>query len=77
MFQQHQKQEESRQARRPRVKQTIKVVSRTIFCIRCHDEVAAYYCPCGAFLCTIDFISHNCTNTLKEMYHKDLTEALR
>jgi hypothetical protein len=28
-------------------------------------------------MCTIDFISHNCTNTLKEMYHKELVNALR
>ena len=62
---------------RPRVKQTIKVVSRTVFCVRCNEEVAAYYCPCGVFLCTIDFVSHNCTNTLKEMYYKDLVQALR
>jgi hypothetical protein len=62
---------------RPRVMQTVKVVSRTIYCIRCNEEMASYYCPCGAFMCTLDFISHNCTNTLKEMYHRELVNALR
>ncbi len=62
---------------RPHVKQTIKVIGRTIFCARCDEEVATYYCPCGVFLCTIDFVSHNCTNTLKETYYKDLIQALR
>ena len=72
-----QQQKTSSQVARPRVKQTIKVISRTVFCIRCNEEVAAYYSPCGAFLCTIDFISHNCTNTLKETYYKDLIQSLR
>lgn len=62
---------------RPRVMQTIKVVSRTIYCARCNEEMASYYCPCGVFMCTLDFISHNCTNTLKEMYHRELVNALR
>jgi hypothetical protein len=59
------------------VKQTVKIVARTIFCVNCNKEIATFFCPCGAFLCTLDFTSHKCLNTLRQSYNEDAIKALR
>jgi hypothetical protein len=64
------------------VKQTVKVLARTIFCSKCvaeqasSREKASFYCPCGSFLCVYHMIGHKCVVTSSLEFDKDLLASL-
>ena len=62
----------------PKVRQRIKVVGRTLFCVRCEGskELAGYYCACGSFLCTIHLAEHSCLVSASFQYNDELLQAL-
>ena len=57
--------------------QLLRIIGHTISCRNCLKELAAFYCPCGSFLCAFDMASHKCLITLRESYTDDLKRALR
>jgi hypothetical protein len=57
--------------------QFVRIVGHTISCKNCLKELAAFYCPCGSFLCAFDMASHKCLITLRESFSDDLKRALR
>jgi len=61
----------------PKPSQLLKIIGHTISCKNCLKELAAFYCPCGSFLCAFDMASHKCLITLRESYSDDLKRALR
>lgn len=62
----------------PRVRQSIRVVGRTIFCFRCEGskEMASYYCACGSFLCTLHLAEHSCLVSSSMQYNEELMQAM-
>ncbi len=62
----------------PKVRQQIRVVGRTIFCLRCEDskEIASYYCACGAFMCTLHLAQHSCLVSSSMQYNEELRQAM-
>jgi hypothetical protein len=62
----------------PKVRQHVKIVGRSIFCFRCDGskELAAYYCGCGSFLCTIHLAEHSCLVSASMQYNDELLQAL-
>ena len=57
--------------------QFLRIIGHTISCKNCLKELAAFYCPCGSFLCAFDMASHKCLITLRESFADDLRRALR
>jgi hypothetical protein len=57
--------------------QTLRIVGHTVNCKNCSKELAMFYCPCGAFLCAFDMISHKCLVTLRQNISDELKRALR
>jgi hypothetical protein len=57
--------------------QVVHIVGHTVCCRNCMKEIAAFYCPCGAFLCAFDMVAHKCLITLRQTFSKELTKALR
>jgi hypothetical protein len=57
--------------------QLVRIIGHTISCKNCLKELAAFYCPCGSFLCAFDMASHKCLITLRESFSEDLRKALR
>jgi len=57
--------------------QTLRIIGHTVCCRKCIKELAAFYCPCGSFLCAFDMAAHKCLITLRESYSDDLKRALR
>jgi hypothetical protein len=57
--------------------QMLRIIGHTISCKNCLKELAAFYCPCGSFLCAFDMASHKCLITLRESFSDDLKKALR
>jgi hypothetical protein len=57
--------------------QLFRIIGHTISCKNCLKELAAFYCPCGCFLCAFDMASHKCLITLRESFSEDLKRALR
>lgn len=62
----------------PKIRQQIRIVGRTIFCLRCEDsrEMASYYCACGSFLCALHLAEHNCLVSASLQYNEELLQAL-
>jgi succinate dehydrogenase/fumarate reductase-like Fe-S protein len=64
------------------VRQSIKVLARTIYCSKClsadptSKETSSFYCPCGSFLCTYHIIGHKCLVTSSMEYDKELLASL-
>lgn len=65
-----------------KVRQSIRVLARTIYCSKClaadpaSKETAGFYCPCGSFLCTYHIIGHKCLVTSSMEYDKELLGSL-
>jgi hypothetical protein len=65
-----------------RVRQSIKVLARTIYCTKCLSqdqftkETASFYCPCGSFLCVYHTIGHKCLVTSSMEFDKELLASL-
>ena len=57
--------------------QLLRIIGHTISCRNCLKELAAFYCPCGCFLCAFDMVAHKCLIALKENFSDDLKKALR
>ena len=57
--------------------QMLRTIGHTVSCRNCIKELAAFYCPCGLFLCAFDMAVHKCLITLKQSYSDDLRKALR
>jgi hypothetical protein len=57
--------------------QSLRIIGHTICCKNCLKELAAFYCPCGSFLCAFDMASHKCLITLRESFSDELKRALR
>ena len=57
--------------------QVLHIVGHGVCCRNCMKEIAAFYCPCGAFLCSFDMLSHKCLITLRQTFSDELTKALR
>ena len=57
--------------------QMLRIIGHTVCCKNCMKELAAFYCPCGSFLCAFDMAVHKCLITLKQSYSDDLLKALR
>lgn len=62
----------------PKVRQTIRIVGRTIFCFRCEGskEMASFYCACGSFLCTLHLAEHSCLVSSSMQYNEELMQAM-
>jgi hypothetical protein len=64
------------------VRQSIKVLARTIYCSKClstdpsSKETASFYCPCGTFVCTYHIITHKCLVTSSMEYDRELLSSL-
>lgn len=78
----HPKEEHSHEA--PKPKQLVKTIGRTIYCFVCDEsdgklmkEIAAYYCPCGSFLCAMHFVDHKCLILHNLDYNEDILQALQ
>ena len=65
-----------------KVRQSVKVIGRTMYCFACYaedpspNEVAAFYCACGMFLCTFHMIRHKCLIISRMEYDKEITAGL-
>ncbi len=64
---------------KPKTKQLVKIVGRTVFCFRCNGsrEMASYYCTCGSFLCALHLAGHTCLVSSEMEYHQEVLESLR
>jgi len=65
-----------------KVRQSVKVIGRTMYCFACYaedpspNEVAAFYCACGMFLCTFHLIRHKCQIISRMEYDEEITAGL-
>jgi hypothetical protein len=65
-----------------KIRQSIKVIGRTMYCFACFaedpspKEIAAIYCACGMFLCTFHMIRHKCQVISRMEYDKEMTASL-
>jgi hypothetical protein len=65
-----------------KVRQSVKILARTIYCSKClaadqlSKEKAAFYCPCGTFICTYHMIDHRCLVTASINYDEALLASL-
>ena len=57
--------------------QSVRILGHSIPCKNCAKELAAFYCPCGSFLCAFDMATHKCLITLRGSYSQDLVKGLR
>lgn len=55
--------------------QSVKVVGRAVVCYKC-KELAAIYCPCGAFLCELHYAGHTCLITSSMNMDESWRDAL-
>jgi len=64
------------------VRQTLKVIGRTMICFVCFgeptpkEEEATFYCACGSLLCTFHMISHKCLVISRMEYDEELIAGL-